>query len=91
MDAASRRIADAHTQEHVVTFHTADWTVLAESIARVVRHRTGGKVQGLKVEVRRDGVRLQGRCATFYCKQLAQHAAMDLTPDSVLTNEIEVG
>ena len=45
---------------------------LAESIERVVRRRTGGKVQDLKVEVRRDGVRLQGRCPTFYCKQLAQ-------------------
>ena len=34
---------------------------------------------------------LQGRCPTFYCKQLAEHAAMLVAGDTVLTNEIEVG
>ena len=64
---------------------------LAESIERVVRRRTGDKVHDLKVEVRRDGVRLQGRCPTYYCKQLAQHAAMLVTGETSLSNEIEVG
>jgi osmotically-inducible protein OsmY len=64
--------------------------VLAASIERVVQSRTGGKIQALKVVVERDGVCLQGRCATFYSKQLAQHAAMDLSGELTLTNEIEV-
>jgi hypothetical protein len=42
------------------------------------------------VEVKRGGVVLNGRCGTFYCKQLAQHAAMELLIDEELINRIEV-
>lgn len=63
---------------------------LAQSIERVVRSRTGGQIRGLRVEVGREGVLLQGRSPTFYCKQLAQHAAMDLAGSAALTNDIEV-
>jgi osmotically-inducible protein OsmY len=68
---------------------------LAEAIEREIQERTGGKIHGLRVEVGAAGVRLQGRCSTFYCKQLAQHAAMNLAEknlkgDGPLTNEIEV-
>lgn len=63
---------------------------LATRIARVVKRRTAGSVQNLRVEVRRDGVFLDGQCATFYTKQLAQQAAMDLADEQQLTNRIEV-
>ena len=63
---------------------------LAVRIARVVKRRTAGSVQNLRVEVRRDGVFLDGQCATFYTKQLAQQAAMDLADEKPLTNRIEV-
>jgi len=63
---------------------------LAARIARVVQRRTSGSIVGLTVEVRRDGVYLGGRCATFYSKQLAQQAAMGVVEDEPLTNEIEV-
>jgi osmotically-inducible protein OsmY len=36
------------------------------------------------------GVILRGQARTFYAKQLAQHAAMDITGLPVLANEIEV-
>jgi hypothetical protein len=67
---------------------------MAASIERIVHRRTSGKIRDLRVEVHRDGVRLHGRCATFYCKQLAQQAVMDTmdwSGSATLTNEIEVG
>ena len=68
---------------------------LADAIEREIHERTSGKIHNLRVEVGAAGVRLQGRCVTFYCKQLAQHAAMNLieknlTGGGPLTNEIEV-
>jgi osmotically-inducible protein OsmY len=63
---------------------------LAARIARVVKRRTAGSVQNLRVEVRRDGVFLDGQCACFYTKQLAQQAAMGLADEKQLTNRIEV-
>lgn len=63
---------------------------LAASIERAVQRKTGGGVRNLSVEVKDDGVLLRGRCDTYYCKQLAQHAAMAMRGDCPLTNAIEV-
>lgn len=63
---------------------------LTEAIRREIQERTGGKVHDLRVEVDGAVVRLYGRCGTFYCKQLAQHAAMMLIDGRTLANEIEV-
>jgi osmotically-inducible protein OsmY len=63
---------------------------LATSIERAVQRETGGGVRNLSVEVKGDGVLLRGRCETYYCKQLAQHAAMTLRGACPLTNAIEV-
>jgi len=63
---------------------------LAASIEEAVRRETGGAVRNLHVEVSRKGVFLEGYCDTYYCKQLAQQAAMCLSGDDRLTNRIEV-
>lgn len=63
---------------------------LATSIEQAVLRETGHGVQDLLVEVDRQGVRLTGRCTTYYCKQLAQHAAMGMPGGDRLTNLIEV-
>lgn len=68
----------------------ADAEKLAASIERAVQQETGHGVRNLSVEVNRDGVRLNGRCATYYCKQLAQHAAMGMPGGDRLTNSIQV-
>ncbi|HEX5444250.1 MAG TPA: BON domain-containing protein [Pirellulales bacterium] len=68
----------------------ANASKLAARISRVVRRRTAGTIHNLRVEVRREGVFLDGHCASFYAKQLAQQAAMPLTHDRQLTNRIEV-
>ena len=63
---------------------------LAASIERAVQRETGHGVRNLSVEVSRDGVLLKGRCSTYYCKQLAQHAAMGMPGGDRVTNSIEV-
>ena len=63
---------------------------LATSIEQAVQRETGHGVAGLTVEVSPQGVRLKGRCTTYYTKQLAQHAAMNIPGGDRLTNCIEV-
>lgn len=69
----------------------AEAEALAESIESAVQRETSRQVRDLSVEVTRDGVLLQGRCDTYYCKQLAQHAAMTTPGGDRVTNRIEVG
>jgi hypothetical protein len=63
---------------------------LATSIERAIQHKTGYGVEHLTVEIRPEGILLQGRCETYYCKQLAQHAAMGMPCGDRLVNHIEV-
>lgn len=63
---------------------------LAASIEKAVQRQTGRQIRNLSVEVNREGVRLRGHCTTYYCKQLAQHAAMAVPGGDRLTNSIEV-
>ena len=79
----------ADPSDHPLPETVAEAERLAASIERAVQRETGGGVRGLRVEVDRSGIRLEGRCNTYYCKQLAQHAAMGLSADR-LTNQIEV-
>ena len=60
------------------------------SIERAVCRRTVGGVRDLRVEISDDGVLLEGHCSTYYCKQLAQTAAMAVFGSGQLTNHIEV-
>lgn len=63
---------------------------LAADIERAIRVRTGRTVHDLQVTVTQKGIVLSGNCATYYTKQLAQHAAMTLLADEKLMNDIEV-
>lgn len=63
---------------------------LAASIERAVQLETGRAVADLTVEVGPQGVRLKGRCESYYTKQLAQHAAMQFRGGDRLVNSIEV-
>lgn len=63
---------------------------LAASIERAVQEETSHRVRNLSVEVHSNGVLLKGHCTTYYCKQLAQHAAMGMTGGDRVTNSIEV-
>lgn len=69
---------------------TAETEKLTSRIERAVRRGTADKVRDLKIELCRDGIYLRGRCGTFYCKQLAQTAAMTISGKEPLINMIEV-
>jgi len=67
-----------------------DHRTSAMRIKRAVRRNAGGGVRQLDVAVDDHFVRLHGRCASFYCKQLAQQAAMRLAGTARVVNDIEV-
>ncbi len=63
---------------------------LSDAIARAVRARTNGRIRGLRVEVDDDCVIPSGRTSTYYAKQLATHAVLDVYDQFRLTNNIDV-
>ena len=65
---------------------------LEDQIRRLVQSRTGGRIHGLSVAVAGGEVVISGRTTTYYLKQLATHAALDLAGQFTgLTNDIAVG
>jgi len=63
---------------------------LSTLINRLITRRTDGKIQALQVKVHGDEIWIRGKCSSFYAKQLAQHAAMDVAMGATLHNEIVV-
>ncbi len=63
---------------------------LGEVIRGRIRQRLGDRVHELDVAVDESSVTLRGRCATFYTKQLAQHAALGVLNNEQLDNQITV-
>lgn len=69
---------------------TATYDDLAEAVERQVRSMTFGQVRELHVETTGGVVILRGRVDTYYLKQIAQHAALEVVSDCELLNEILV-
>jgi hypothetical protein len=63
---------------------------LASAIRQRIELRLLGRVRELAIHVADDTVYLEGRCATFYTKQLAQHSALAVLEDEQLVNNIVV-
>lgn len=63
---------------------------LAIGIMQRIESRLPGRVKNLAVRVSSETVVLEGQCATYYTKQLAQHAALGILEDEHLENAIEV-
>jgi hypothetical protein len=62
----------------------------AEHLEALIQRRLGGRVRNFRVEVRSNGLILQGWAPTYHAKQLAQHAAMEIAGQPILANDIEV-
>lgn len=64
----------------------------AGQLEDLIQRRLLGRawVRGFRVLVHEQGLVLQGCAPTFYAKQLAQHAAMEVGGLPILANEIEV-
>jgi hypothetical protein len=63
---------------------------LAQTICHRIETRLPGRVRNLAVRAGVDVVVLEGECATYYTKQLAQHAALGVLEDEHLENAIVV-
>jgi len=63
---------------------------LAIAIRQRIETRLPGRVRRLAVRIFDGTVVLEGECATYYTKQLAQHAALGILEDEQLENAIEV-
>lgn len=63
---------------------------LAARIKQRIRMQTSSRIRALSVVVSDGQIEICGRCATFYTKQLAQHAAMGILEGETLVNQIEV-
>jgi hypothetical protein len=61
-----------------------------DSLERRILHRIGNRIREFRVVEHPEGLVLKGWAVTYHAKQLAQHAAMDLTNRLILANDIEV-
>jgi len=87
-------LTDAVTLARVVAVEsTADderLRTLETAIRQRIESRVRGRVRNLNVRVFEGVVILDGQCATYYTKQLAQHAALAMLEDEQLENAIVV-
>jgi len=65
-------------------------SIALEEIERRILERSGRRVKDLRVSVYQGQVVLEGRTDTYYGKQLAQHGALELVPEGMLQNAIDV-
>jgi hypothetical protein len=63
---------------------------VVESIRERIQIRLNGRVRNLIVRAEDNTIILEGNCATFYSKQLAQHAALGVIEGEQLRNDIVV-
>jgi hypothetical protein len=63
---------------------------LGQLICQRIESRLPGRIRNLAVRISKNNVVLEGQCATFYTKQLAQHAALGVLEDEHLENAIVV-
>lgn len=60
------------------------------AVLQRIESRLPGRIRNLLVRVVENVVILEGQCATYYTKQLAQHTAMGIIEDEQLENAIVV-
>lgn len=63
---------------------------IAVAIRQRIESRLGGRIRDLAIRVRGETIVLEGSCATYYTKQLAQHAALGVLEAEQLENAIVV-
>jgi hypothetical protein len=61
-----------------------------DRLESLLQRRLGNRVRDLRVQFLAGGLLLQGRASTYHAKQLAQHAAMEMSALPIVANDIEV-
>jgi osmotically-inducible protein OsmY len=82
--------AIARTRPDESDDRNAPLRALAIAIHQRIESRLFGRVKNLRVRAFDGVVILEGQCATYYTKQLAQHTAMGVLEDEHLENSIVV-
>lgn len=59
-------------------------------LEQLLSNRLGNRVRELRLVFKPAGIVLQGRSETWFAKQVAQHAVMELSAVPIVANEIEV-
>jgi hypothetical protein len=62
-----------------------------EQIQQLVASRIRGRIRELQISVRGDTLVISGRATTYYSKQLATHAVLDVSDARVIQNDVVVG
>ena len=63
---------------------------LSDAIYQRIASRAQGRIHDLNIHIEGKTVVLSGHCATYYSKQLAQHAAQGIMDNEHLENKIQV-
>ena len=63
---------------------------LASTVKQRIESRLPGRVRNLTVRIVAHTIVIEGQCATYYTKQLAQHAALGVIEAEHLENAIVV-
>jgi hypothetical protein len=82
---ARARICAEKSEDRIASHRAREIAILQR-----IETRLPGRVRNLLVRVFDSVVILEGECATYYTKQLAQHAAMGVIEDEQLENAIVV-
>jgi hypothetical protein len=61
-----------------------------EQLEGYVQTRLNGRVRDFQLSVRGHGLILTGHARTYYAKQLAQQAVLEVTALPILANDIQV-
>lgn len=61
-----------------------------ECLEAHVQRRLTGRVRDLQLVANTDGIVMKGHAHTYYAKQLAQQAVMEVATLPILSNDIEV-
>ena len=61
-----------------------------EKIEAEINRATHRRVKELKIELSENGIKISGRAPSYYVKQLAQSAVLNLHSSLILINNIEV-
>ena len=64
--------------------------VAKETLESLLTRRLGSRIRELRIVCQQAGLILRGWSETYHAKQIAQHAAMELSGVPILANEIIV-
>ena len=83
----------ADTWQAVATVQSGEVQQRGKQVHKVdqrIASRAQGRINDLNIHIEGKTVVLSGHCATYYSKQLAQHAAQGIMDNEHLENKIQV-